>query len=117
MVSKLLQMIRVVHPGSRGQKGTRSRNPYPQHCYPHRGVDVGHSGCRTTEYKSTDSPFPHLLNVMYCVRVSLRTVKILPAHHQREGGRGLSLFISVLSLFVLVCGYFTRSVFVNGISV
>ncbi len=37
-----------------------------------RVVCAGHFGCKTTEYKSTDSP---VLNVMYCVRVSLRTVK------------------------------------------
>jgi hypothetical protein len=29
----------------------------------------------TTEYKSTDSPLPSVLNVLYCVRVSLRIVK------------------------------------------
>ncbi len=38
-------------------------------------------GCKTTEYNSTDSPLPPLLNVMYCVRVSLRTVKIFFAQH------------------------------------
>jgi hypothetical protein len=32
---------------------------------------------KTTECKSTDSPLPLLLNVMYCVGVSLRTVKNL----------------------------------------
>ncbi len=32
---------------------------------PHRGVDAGQHGCRTTEYKSTNSPLPPLLNVMY----------------------------------------------------
>ncbi len=34
-----------------------------------------------TEYKSTDSPLPPLLNVMYCVRVSLWVVKIFLAQH------------------------------------
>ncbi len=34
-----------------------------------------------TEFKSTDSPLPPLLNVMYCVRVSLRTVKIFLAQN------------------------------------
>jgi hypothetical protein len=33
------------------------------------------------EYKSTDSPLPPLLNAMYCVRVSLRTVKIFIVQH------------------------------------
>ncbi len=31
--------------------------------------------------ESTDSPLPPLLNVMYCVRVSLKTVKIFLAQH------------------------------------
>ncbi len=44
--------------------------------YPHRGVDAGQHGCKITEHKITDSPRPPLLNVMYCVRVSLWTVKI-----------------------------------------
>ncbi len=34
-----------------------------------------------TEYMSTDSPLPPIFIVMYCVRVSLRTVKILLAQH------------------------------------
>ncbi len=34
------------------------------------------------EYESTDSPLLPLLNVMYCVRVSLRTVKIFLAQHK-----------------------------------
>jgi hypothetical protein len=46
--------------------------------YPHRGVDAGRHGCKTTgwiqEYRL---PSPPLLNVMYCVKVSLRTVKII----------------------------------------
>ncbi len=37
--------------------------------------------CKTTEYKSTDSPLSPLLNVMYCERFSLRTVKIFLAQH------------------------------------
>ncbi len=49
--------------------------------YPHREVDAGRHGCKTTEYKSIDSPLPLLLNVMYCVRVSLWTVKIFLAQH------------------------------------
>ncbi len=36
---------------------------------------------KTTEYKSTDFPLSPLLNVMYCVRVSLWTVKIFLAPH------------------------------------
>jgi hypothetical protein len=40
------------------------------------------------EYKSADSPLPPLLNVMYFVRVSLRTVKIFLVQHLREGDRG-----------------------------
>jgi hypothetical protein len=57
----------------------------------HRGVNAGRHGGKTTEYTSTDSP---LLNVMYCVRVSLWTAKIFRVQHKREGGRGLSLYIS-----------------------
>jgi hypothetical protein len=34
-----------------------------------------------TAYPSTDYPFPPLLNVMYCVRVFLRTVKIFLAQN------------------------------------
>ena len=45
----------------------------------HRGINAGQHSCKTTEYKSTDSSLPPLLNVMYCVRVSLRTVKIFLA--------------------------------------
>ncbi len=37
--------------------------------------------CKTTEYKSTDFPLPPLFNVMYCVRVSLRIVKIFVEQH------------------------------------
>ncbi len=40
--------------------------------------------CKTTEYKSTDSPFSPLLIVMYCVKVSLWTVKIFLAHNTKE---------------------------------
>ncbi len=57
------------------------------HC-PHRVIDAGRHSCKTTEYKSTDSRLPPLLNVMYCVKVSLWTVKIFLAQ------RGQSLFIS-----------------------
>jgi hypothetical protein len=44
--------------------------------YPHREVDAGRHGCKTTEYKSTDSSLPRLLIEMYCERVSLWTVKM-----------------------------------------
>jgi hypothetical protein len=43
---------------------------------------------RLGEYKSTDFPLPPLLNIMYCVRVSLWTVKIFLGRHERERGRG-----------------------------
>jgi hypothetical protein len=49
--------------------------------YPHRGVDAGHHGYQTTEYKSTGSPVLPLLNVMYCERVSLWTDKVFLAKH------------------------------------
>ncbi len=49
--------------------------------YLHREVDAGRQGCKTTKYKSRDTPLLPLLNVMYCVRVSLWTVKIFLAHH------------------------------------
>ncbi len=50
--------------------------------YPHRGIDAGRNSWKTTEYKSTWNPlFTPLLNVMYCVRVSLWTVKIFLAQH------------------------------------
>ncbi len=44
-----------------------SRGPYLlRFChYPHRGVDTGQHGCKTTEYKSTDSPLPPLLDSIY----------------------------------------------------
>jgi hypothetical protein len=44
-------------------------------------VESGQHGSKTTEYKSTDSPLPPLLNVMYYVRV---TVKIFLAQHSKE---------------------------------
>jgi hypothetical protein len=49
--------------------------------------------CKTTEYlyKSTyrlSSPLPPLINVMYCVRVSLRTVKNILCATLKRGGRG-----------------------------
>jgi hypothetical protein len=50
-------------------------------CHYHRGVDAGQHGCETTEYKSTDTPLPPLLYVMYCVRFSLWTVKTFLAQH------------------------------------
>ncbi len=47
--------------------------------YPHKGFDAGCHSCKTTEYKAPLSPL--ILNVMYCVRVSLWTVKIFLAQH------------------------------------
>ncbi len=44
--------------------------------YPQRGFDAGQHGCKTTESESTDSPLPTLLSAMYCVRVSMKAVKI-----------------------------------------
>jgi hypothetical protein len=49
--------------------------------YPHSGFVAGQRGCDTSKYKSSDSSFPPILSVMYCVRVSLRTVKIFLAQH------------------------------------
>jgi hypothetical protein len=37
-----------------------------------------HRENKTTEYTNTEFPLPHPLNIMYCVRVSLRTGKIIP---------------------------------------
>ena len=66
--------------------GTQRDGEYNQRSYlrgfchnPHRGVDERQHSCKTTKYKCTDSPLPPLLNVMYCVRVSLRTAKIFLA--------------------------------------
>ncbi len=44
---------------------------------PHRGVDAGGHGYKTTEYKNTDSPLLPILNVMYCgkSKYSLRNTK------------------------------------------
>jgi hypothetical protein len=42
----------------------------------------------TGTYQSIEYSFPSLFNVMYCVRVSPRTVKIFLVQHYREGGRG-----------------------------
>ncbi len=44
-------------------------------------TDAGHYSCKTTQYKSTYPPLPPLLNVMYCVRVSLWIGKIFLAQH------------------------------------
>ncbi len=42
----------------------------------------------------SDSPLPPLLNVMYCVRVSLWTVKILLAQHKRgRGSWAISIYL------------------------
>jgi hypothetical protein len=62
--------------------------------YPHGGVDAEQHGCKTTEYKNTDSPLSS--TVMYCVRVSLRIVKIFLAQHYctKEGVVG-NLFLSL----------------------
>ncbi len=48
--------------------------------YPHRRDDAGQHCWESTGYKSTDSTLPPLLNLMYCVRVSLSTVKFLAQH-------------------------------------
>jgi hypothetical protein len=50
------------------------------------------NGCKTTEYKSTDSPLPTLVNVMYCMRVSLQGQPKYSLRNTREG----SLYISAL---------------------
>jgi hypothetical protein len=49
--------------------------------YPHREVNAEQHGCKDTEYKSANPPLPPLLNVMYCVRVSLKKVKIFLAQY------------------------------------
>jgi hypothetical protein len=46
-----------------------------------RGVEAKQPSSKTTEYKSTDSSLPPLLDAMYFVRVSMRTVKIFLAQH------------------------------------
>ncbi len=48
---------------------------------------IGQQGCKTTEYKSSQSPPSIKCNVPYCVRVSLRKVKIFHAEHWRDEGR------------------------------
>ncbi len=58
-----------------------------------RGPTFGDYGCKTT-----DSPLPPLLNVMYCVRVSLRTAKIFltqPKEKEVLGKLYISLYKSV----------------------
>jgi hypothetical protein len=72
-----------------------SKGPTFGDFYPHREVDAGQHGCKTSEYKSTASPVSLLLNVMYCVRVSLRTVKIFLAQHFKEKG-----VVAVGNLFI-----------------
>jgi hypothetical protein len=49
--------------------------------------DVTVARLHSTRVQTPLSP-PPPLNVMYCVRVSLRTVKIFLAQHLREGDRG-----------------------------
>ncbi len=55
--------------------------------YPHRCVDTGHHSCETqsTTVQTPLSPRHPLLNVMYCVRVSLWTVKIFLAQPPLKG--------------------------------
>ncbi len=63
--------------------------------------DAGRHGCKITEYKSTestDSSLPPLLNVMYCVRISLWTVTIsLFLRNTKEKGVVSNLCISLFS--------------------
>ncbi len=61
--------------------------------YPHRGVDARLQSARV----QLQTPlFPlFYINVMYRVRVTLWTVKIFLAEHQREGGRVGNLCISL----------------------
>jgi hypothetical protein len=61
---------------------------------PHRGVDAGRHSCKTPEYKSSDSPLHLLLNVMYCVRVSLRIVKYSLSNTKKKGVVGYLLYFS-----------------------
>ncbi len=64
--------------------------------YPHKGVDAEQHGCTTKDYKSTDSPLTPLVNhVMYCVRVSLRTVKYSLRNTKEKGAVG-NLYISLV---------------------
>ncbi len=44
-------------------------------------VSILSVGTMQNNNRSTDSPLPPLLNVIFCVRVSLRTVKILLTQH------------------------------------
>jgi hypothetical protein len=48
--------------------------------------DITVAGLQSTRVQTSLSP--PLLNVLYCVRVSLWTVKIFLSQHFREGGRG-----------------------------
>jgi hypothetical protein len=51
---------------------------------------------KTTEYKSTDSRLPPVLVVMYCVRVSLRTIKYYLRNTKEKGVEGnLYMYISL----------------------
>ncbi len=61
--------------------------------YPHRGVDARCHDCKTTEYKSTDFPLHSLLNVMYCVRVSLWTVKYSLLNTKEKGLWVISIYL------------------------
>ncbi len=69
--------------------------------YSHRGVHAGHYDCKTTEYKSTDSPLPPLLNVMYCGRVSLWTVNIFLAQYREKGSWVISEYLWFMPFFSL----------------
>ncbi len=69
-------------------------NLAPNKCAGRHPVDYGRHSCKTTEYKSTDSPLPPLLNVMYCVRVSLVDSQIIPsATLKRRVSRVMSVYL------------------------
>jgi hypothetical protein len=55
-------------------------------------MQLGHHGCKTTGYMSADSPLLPLLNVMYCVRVSLWTVNPF-ATLKRRGSWVISVYL------------------------
>jgi hypothetical protein len=95
-------------PGECSLRSTRcnpenvSRSPHLRgFChYPHRRGDADSTVARLySKCKSRDSPVPPRLNVMYCVRVSLRTVKIFLAQHQREGVLIVSNLCISLNIF------------------
>jgi hypothetical protein len=61
-------------------------------------VDAGLYSCKTTENKSRLHS-PNLLNVMYCVKVSLWTVKIFLAQYNKEKGVVGNLGISLMRAY------------------